>query len=305
MPAHPHLRSSTVRTPRALRHRPLVLCAVSIIGLALLVSGSAFSGCSKGDAASSRAQGGPEERVGELIEAFTPLDRTVTSDISDAKFIHGQKVLEELSHAGPVVGHAALVALQEKKEKPVDVERALLTVAARANPAETVPLLESLLTQYGASLSLRTEATLLLAEVAPARAIELLEPLVTKQRQSQTMPEEEFLLKAWVIACDKTGRSPVKELCDVATNIFQPGYARVLAVRELGKRPDPRGEAALRAIVIESTGDGYLRRITIQSLHELLPAETACELFRKVAEKEADMNFLRFLADAIEKWCGG
>jgi hypothetical protein len=250
------------------------------------------------------APGTPEQRVAELIVAFSPLDRTVTSDVSDAKFIHGQKVQAELCAAGPEVGHAALMALKDPAEKPVDVERALITVAARANPKETVPLLESLLMQYGTSMSLRTEGTLLLAEVAPERAIELLESLVTKQKQSSTMPEEEFLLKAWIIACDKTKRSPVPELCDVATNLFQATYPRVIAVRELGKRPDPRGEAALRTILVESTGDGYLRRITVQSLHQLLPRETACALFQEIAAKEADLNFLRFLADVLEKWCG-
>jgi hypothetical protein len=294
------------RAPGRSRHRPLGRCALSIAGLAVLglVSLTFFSsaGCRDGDAAPAKA-GTPEERIGELVEAFTPLDRTVTSDVSDARFVHGQKLLDELGHAGPAVGHAALMALQEKKEKPVDVERALLMVAARADTAEAQPLLENLLTQYGASLNLRTEATLLLAEVAPARAIELLEPLVTLQKQNQTMPDASFLLKAWVMACDKTGRSPVKELCDVATNLFQEGYARVLAVEELGKRHDPRGEAALRTILVESTGDGYLRRKTTQSLHAILPAETACELFHQVAAKEADMNFLKFLADALEKWC--
>ncbi len=302
MHAYPPSRPSPTcpRHPAGLR--PLANCAISIA-----LAGLGFWGlpsCDHGSAAPLAAPGSPEQQVGELIEAFSPLDRTVTSDISDAKFIHGQKVQAELSKAGPAVGHAALMALQLKTEKPVDVERALLTVAAHADPLETVPLLESLLTQYGASLSLRTEGTLLLAEVAPARALELLEPLVTKQKQSSTMPDQEFLVKAWVIACDKTGRSPVPELCDVATNLFQPGYARVLAVRELGKRPDPRGEAALRTILVESTGDGYLRRITVQSLHALLPRETACELLHEVAAKEADLNFLRFLADAIEKWCG-
>ena len=290
------------RLRRLAGHRPLANCAISIILAGLVLGG--LAACDHGSAGPMRAAGTPEEQVAELIEAFTPLDRTVTSDISDAKFIHGQKVQAELSKAGPAVGHAALMALQDPTAKPVDVERALLTVAARANPAETQTLLENMLTQYGASMSLRTEGTLLLAEIAPKRAIELLEPLVKKQKQDSTMPDEEFLERAWIIACDKVGRSPVPELCDIATNLFQPTYPRVMAIRELGKRPDPRGEAALRTILVESTGDGYVRRVTVQSLHTLLPSETACTLFREVAAREADMNFLRFLSDALEKWCG-
>lgn len=244
-----------------------------------------------------------DARIADLIEAYTPLDRTVTSDVKDAKFERQLKALDECSKGGTAVGHAALAALQRPHEKAVDVERALLTVGARAATAEALPLLENLVTQYGTALDLRTEAALLLAEVAPERALVVLEPMVTKQRQQQTMPPAEFLVKAWVIACEKTGTSPVNVLCDVATNLFQEEAARVRSVKELGRHKDPRAEAALRTILVESTGDGYLRRMAAQSLHAVLPAETACTLLHEVASKEADMNFLRFLVDALDEWC--
>jgi len=273
---------------------------LALAGL-ILMAGTA---CRRGDAtASGNAEAEAKVRVDALIEVFTPLDRTVPSNVTDVRFKEGQELLAELSAAGPEVGHAALAALREGVERPVDVERALLMVGARAATAEAQPLLENLLTQYGASLHLRTEGTFLLAEVLPHRAIELLEPIVTRQKQESTMPPHEFLLKAWVVACDKTGRSPVKELADVATNLFAEGSARVLAVKELGLRRDPRGEAALRAILVESTGDGYLRRKVVQSLYATLPSETACALFRQVAEREADLNFLRFMADVLGDWC--
>jgi hypothetical protein len=248
--------------------------------------------------------GSPEARVAELVEALTPIDRTVTSNVQDVHFIRGQKLTQELSDAGPEVGRAALQALRERKEKVVAVERGLLTVAAHAATADTLPLLEALVTQYGASLDIRTEAALLIAEVAPKRALEILEPMILMQRQTQTMPPAEFLVKAWITACAKTGRSPVPELCAVATNLAQEESARVKAVKELGNHPDPRGEKALRAILVESTGDGYLRRMATQSLHNTLPAETACQIFKDVATREADLNFARFLGDALEKWCG-
>jgi hypothetical protein len=128
--------------------------------------------------------------------------------------------------------------------------------------------------------------------------------MVLKQKSNQTMPPAEFLVRAWCTACDKTGRSPVPELCDVATNLFQEESARVRAVKELGHRPDPRGEKALRAILVESTGDGYLRRMAAQGLRDTLPRETACGVFQQVADREADLNFLRFLADMLDKNCG-
>ncbi len=292
---------ATLRT-RATK-RPLARRALSN-ALAPLLLALAGWGCDRTPTGAS-APASARAAIQELVEVFTPLDRTVTSDVEDAKFVKGLKVLERCSKGGVDVGRAALDVLREKHERSVPVERALLTVAARAATADATPLLEKLVTEYGGALDLRTEAVFLLAEVAPERALVVLEPFVTKQKQSSTMPDNEFIVRGWIMACRQTGRSPVPELCDVATNIFQPTYPRVEAVRELANYRDPRAEAALRTILVESTGDGYLRRITVQSLHTLLPAETACTLFRDVASKEADMNMLKFLADAIEKWCEG
>jgi hypothetical protein len=279
-----------------------------LLGLALALAVQ-IPACKPGvDASTSatEAQAVADKRIDELVAAMMPIDRAVTSDRSDAKFIHGQKLIAELSAGGPEVGRAALRALANRagKEQFADVERALLTVGARAATADALSLLETLVTQYGASIDLRTEATLLLAEVAPARALELIEPRLLGKIRNQTLPSAEFLVKAWVIACDKTGRSPVKELADVATNLFQEESARIRATKELGRYKDPRGEAALREILVESTGDGYMRRMAVQSLHAILPAETACEIFQQVASKEADLNFARFLADVLDKWCG-
>lgn len=246
----------------------------------------------------------PEARIAELVDALTPIAETVTSDIQDEHFHRGVQLTAELAAAEPEVGRAALRALQSRREKVVAAERGLLTVAAKSATEDALPLLENLVSQYGPSLDLRTEAALLLGEVAPERALPILEPMVLRKVRNQTTPPVEFLVVAWVTACDKTGRSPVPELCDVATNLFQEGSARVRAVKELGKRPDPRGEKALRAILVESTGDGYLRRMAAQALRDTLPRETACAIFREVGDKEADLNMLRFLADMVDKLCG-
>jgi len=245
-----------------------------------------------------------DARIAELIDALTPIAETVTSDITDAHFHRGNELLAELCAADPEVGRAALRALQSRQTKMVQVERGLLAVAARAATADALPLLENLTQNYGPSLDLRTEAALFLAEVAPERALLLIEPMMLRKVRNQTTPPVEFLVRAWVIACQKTGRSPVPELCDVATNLLQEGSARVRAVAELGLHPDPRGERALRAILVESTGDGYLRRKAAQALRDTLPRETACEIFRQAGDKEADLNFLTFLAKMVEMNCG-
>lgn len=277
------------------------LAALAVIPV--LLGGLLIWACNRSGPHAQALSMTPEARVDRLVDILTPLDKTVTSDVSDARFHKGQDMLAELSNAGPEVGHAALRALQERKDKVVDVERGLITVAAKAATAETLPLLEKLVTQYGASLDLRTEATLLIAEVAPERAWQILQPMVTKQRPDSTTADSEFLVRAFVTACEKTGRSPVKELADVATNLFQQEAARVRAVKELGNHKDPLAEHALRAILVESTGDGYLRRKAAQSLVQILPRETACEIFKQVADHEAEINMLQFLMNLIDQNC--
>ena len=237
------------------------------------------------------------------------MDKTVTSDISDHRFHDGQELLARLSQSDRAVGLEALRVLRQDeaaaKTFPIDVERALLTVAARAAPTDSAPLLENLTTTYGATLALRTEACLLFAEVAPTRALEVLEPLVKKVKPGQTLPPAEFLVKSWVIACDKANVSPVPLLCDVATNMFQDESARVFATKALGGRKEPLAVQALNAILVESTGDGYLRRKAAQGLLASLDQESACKLFTHVADNEGDLNMLQFLRDLLDKNCGG
>jgi hypothetical protein len=205
-----------------------------------------------------------------------------------------------------MVGREALARLRETPDgkRPEEVERALLILSARAAPEDSKILIENLVTQYGTDLALRTEATLLLAEMHPERAKEILEPFVRKARQSQTLPPQEFIIRAWVTACEKTNTDPVPALADAAANLFMEEAARVRAVKELGRHPGNRlAEKALAAILVESTGDGYLRRMATQGLLAILPQETACSLLTQVADKEADTNMLFFLRDVLDKNC--
>ena len=127
--------------------------------------------------------------------------------------------------------------------------------------------------------------------------------MVAKAHPNRTQPPAEFIVRSWVTACDHTGRSPVPELADVATNLFADETARILAVKELGHRPEPLALQSLQAILIESTGDGYLRRMAAQGLRDSLPKESGCEIFERVASREADLNFAQFLADLLQKHC--
>lgn len=299
----PSDRSPSRRSFIVPRHRSLARRAiVNICGVAVL----ALAGCDRTAAPDPRAaSASAEARIAELIEVLTPLEKTVTSDITDAKFHRGQELLAELSKAGPDVGRAALAELRgrEGKSHVVAVESGLLAVAARAATAETVPLLESLVTEYGPTLDVRTEAATLLAEVAPERALAVIAPYVSNARPGKTMPPQEFLVRAWADACKRTKRSPVPELANVATNLFMEAPARVAAVHVLGQYPEDASVLALRTILVESTGDGYLRRMAAQALRNVLPRETACSIFREAGSREADLNMQAFLVDLISKNC--
>ena len=292
----------------SLARRALANSARRALGLAAL---ALVCACSQQPAAPSPAQAAadtdPKARIHELVEALTPIDKTVTSDIKDQHFLRGQSLLASLRKGGREVGVEALRVLGEKKPGdaawPVDVERGLLDVAAHAAPDDTRPLLDALVRQYGPSLELRTQALVFYAETWPADAIAFLEPLITKARPNQTLPPAEFMVDAWVTACTKVGRSPVKELSDIATNMFQDETARIRAVKDLGHYRDPLATQALSAILVESTGDGYLRRMAAQGLRDTLDRESACKMFEEVAQREADMGMLDFLKDMLDKNC--
>lgn len=306
-----HLRTRARGAPRC---AALARCALTISSALVLFGTPALvGGCGPSNAAPATpgARTAAEKQIDELVEALVPLPLDLTSDILDRHFHHGQELLAKAKAGGRAVGLAALQRLREgapQDEKGVpyqNVELGLLAAAAYAAPEDARPLLDALITQYGAGMHLRTEALLYMADTQPAHTLELIEPWVTKTRPNQTMPPAEFIVASWEHACELTGRSPVPQLADVATNLFYDQTGRVRAVKLLGKYRDPLGAQALQAIVIESTGDGYLRRMAAQSLRDSLSQEDACAIFRIVAQREADLNMLKFLSDLLEKHCGG
>lgn len=242
--------------------------------------------------------------IRELVRALTPPDLTWTSDRLDARFHAGQELLSRLREADPAVGREALRTLIDDKPEAVPVRNGLLEVGAFAAPEHARPLLEQLVLEYGHRMSDRTEAVRLLAETSPARAEEILGPFLRQERLHQTLPDGEFLLAGWITACRKTGTDPVEVLSTVAGNIFMQDAARHQAIEELGRHPGTLSRATLEALLVESTGNGYLRRKAAQALRASVPAESACSIFKSVAEKEADQNMFLFLLNIIEEVCG-
>lgn len=287
-------------TDRALPHSRL-----SAALLALSLGGLGLSACGwvEGNDSAEKAVG--LDRIDRLVELCTPLDLTLTSNFHDQQLKDQRALVAELKLENPAFGRKVLETYHRHSapEEPVILRVRLLEVAAHAAPDDTEPLLVRYITEYGHPMDVRTESVRLLAETKPQRALEVLAPYVSRTRATETTPDDEFLIQGWVTACDAVGRSPVAELADFATNIYKQPRARYYAAEQLGKHPEPLGIKALEAILIESSGDGLLRRKAAQALRIALPAETACELFRQVADREAELSMLEFLASMIQELC--
>ncbi|MCA8979419.1 MAG: hypothetical protein H6831_14610 [Planctomycetes bacterium] len=305
LPTH---ASAAVRAGARDRARPHTRRVRLATGLALLAPLLGLAACDGGDAHGSSggtalAKGTDSERLNQLIAAMTPLRADLTSDHHDRHLHEGRALLEELKHGDRELGLEALRVYEEGGQEIDAVRRGLLTVAAYCAPEDMRKPLEDLILVYGAPIADRAVSIDLLAETSPERAIEVYEPLMKKKKQRSTMPDDEFFVRAYIVACRETGHDPVPALADVATNIMKQPASRYFAVEELGQHPGKQSFNVLRTILVESTGDAYLRRKAAQAIRNSVPSETACEIFREVLSKEAEQNFAIFMLDMIEDNC--
>ncbi len=244
-------------------------------------------------------------KVGQMMEAFRPIDLELTSDHHDRQIFEQREVYQELLKMGPEVGRAALHAYTGAQDEPMLVRRSLLWLGGKTAPQEAENLLAHLMDTYGYDFSDRTEASLVLAESSPDRFMEIARPyLERRERLTKWMPDDEFLVQGWVNANIVKGTSPVPMLADVATNLMIMPNARTLAAKRLGDFPNEMiGQRALETCLIESSGDHYIRRMAAQSLLKLLARETACSLFEETLVREQDPGMAQFLQDMVQKNC--
>lgn len=243
-------------------------------------------------------------QIERLVQALTPLDLDLTSDHHDRWLHAGRALREELRRADPEVGVAALWRLRDARIQDPLLRRGLLEVGSHAAPDVARPLLVTLIEEYGHDFAVRTFAVEFLSETSPQTALEVLEPHLRKRRKpNKTMPPDEFLVRGYARAAQATGEDPTAILADVATNLWMEDAARHFAVAELGRYPSPYARSVLEAILIESTGNSYIRRKAAQALRDSVPAEAACETFRRVANHEAELGMLEFLLDMIRENC--
>jgi HEAT repeat protein len=183
-----------------------------------------------------------------------------------------------------------------------EIRTGLLEIAAYAAPEETRPILVELVSTYGDELFVRAQAASFLAATSPETALEVLTPVLTGEARG-TFPPEDQLLEAWNSAALSTGADRTPLLCDIATDPKRDQAVRHLATKLLGGLPGEQGRQALELLLVESSGNQYIRRLAAQSLVSTLSAEDLCALLRTVIAREADPNFQIFLDSIVQQNC--
>ena len=288
-------------SPRRASSGPIrVLVLTGLVGF--------LSGCSPAASATEESTAGPAERevqrgIRDLITAVTPFAPTVSVGERNAWYDRRRKTLERLRVAGLEHGREALRVFHERRDSLPEIRVGLLDIAAHAAPDETRPLLVLLVTTFGENLHLRTKAAQFLGETSPQAALQVIEPMLRGDRPRATHPPEEKLLDAWNTAAGATGEDRAPLLCEIATDVTRPEAVRHLAARLLGEFPSNQGRQALEGILVESSGNSYIRRLAAQSLERTVPAAELCPLLQRVFENEADVNIQIFLDDMIRTTC--
>jgi hypothetical protein len=281
--------------PRALL--PLLLL---LFGLgACSPDASATSGAASGeDADLTQAQ----RDILDLIIAVTPPSPVDPPGEKSDWFGRRKDLLDRLRAGGPEVGREALRMYHVRSDSIPEIRSGLLEIAAFAAPEETRPVLVELVSTYGDELYVRTQAADFLASTSPETAVEVLGPILSGETRG-TFPPEDQLLEAWNSAAQSTGADRIPLLCDIATDLKRDQSVRHLATKLLGGLPGEQSRQALELLLVESSGNQYIRRIAAQSLRSILSAEDLCALLRPVIAREADPNFQIFLDTMVQQSC--
>ena len=276
---------------------------VSTLAVALL---SLLAGCGEGaagaTASASRRMDAPAE-IRDLIIALTPPPATSIPVVKSEWYATRKRTLQRLREAGEAHGLEALRVLREEPPELPEIRAGLLDVAAHGAPAATEELLVELTTTFGEDLLVRREAAELLGECRPERALAVLEPILRGRFDGRTYPPEERMLESWIRAKEKLGQDPTELVALIATDLQRTQDVRHLATRALGQHATPLSRQALETLLVESSGNGYIRRLALQSLRDILPREQFCEHIRLVQSREADTDFIVVLQRALDENC--
>lgn len=253
----------------------------------------------------SEAAGGatPVRELQDLITALKPVEATAVPVVKSEWHLTRKRTLERLRKGSPELGHEALRILREERPELAEVRAGLLDVAAHTAPGEAEPLLVDLVLHFGEDLLVRREATELLGRTAPQRAFQELEPVLRERYDGRTYPPEEQMLSAWLEAARKLEKDPVPLLALIVTDISRQQDIRHLAARTLGSYPSPLGRQALETVLVESSGNGYIRRIALQALQESIAKDEFCAEALRVQQNESDPAFIDFIESMLVTHC--
>ena len=277
----------------------------SLLFFPLLLAGLALAsaGCSQEAAADGPAPDQVAREIRTLVTALTPESSAALPVEKSDWFARRKQTLDRMRSAGRDHGLEALRLYQEGEIELPEVRSGLLDVAAHGAPRETEPVLVNLVTEFGDDLGLRTKAAQFLGETSPEKAIEVMHPILDGRYDGRTYPPEERLLDAWLTASKKLGRDPVPLLASIATDIQRTQDVRHLATRALGDFDTPQSRQALRTLIVESSGNGYIRVLATQSLQRIMPEPEFCEMVEAILDREADQNFQIFLDNVLQETC--
>jgi len=261
---------------------------------------AALPGCSGSEA---KAEAVAAREIGDLIIALTPPPATAIPVVKSEYFATRKRTLERMRAAGPSHGIAALRVYREEPPALPEVRAGLLDVAAHAAPEASEELLVQLTTTFGEDMLVRRAATELLGECRPQRAIGVLEPILRERYDGRTYPPEERMLEAWIRAKEVRGEDPSPLVALIATDLQRAQDVRHLATRALGQHDSPLSRQALETLLVESSGNGYIRRLALQSLLAVLPREEFCQHVKTVQSREADTDFILVLQSALDANC--
>ena len=268
-----------------------------------LLSLLALGACSPSTEAASSGGATPAREIEDLLTALKPVDPAAVPVVKSEWHLTRKRTLERLQKGSPELGHEALRVLNEERPELPELRAGLLEVAAHTAPVETEPLLVELVLQFGEDMLVRREATELLGLTAPRRALEVLEPVLRERYDGRTYPPEEQMLSAWLDAARQLEHDPVPLLALIVTDIGRQQDIRHLAARTLGSYPSPLGRQALETVLVESSGNGYIRRLALQSLQESVPKEEFCAEAKRVQENESDPAFIDFIESMLVNHC--
>ncbi len=300
-PAPGHTRRS-VHASRGVRTFPAGLSLRAGAFLALLLLG-----CGPSEPAPDpmRAQGDPSAhlaRVEFLLEQLRAPGQGTASDEEDRWHARRRATLAAMPEEAPRVGRALIERAIADDSLGLPLRRAAIEAGSLAADRASAELLVPLVLEFRADAALREAACGALARVDPELALTVFEPLLS-ERQPRTLPPAESMLEGYLLAARRQGADPVPLLTRVALALDQEENARVLAVRSLAAHDSPRAVAALRQVLVESTGFSYLRRIAAQGLVERLPNQELCRVLTDVLDREADIVMQQFLANMHERQC--